>query len=199
MDLALEIVQHPDASLQDKALAGGYVVAMGGAHVVAVAGTAVATSGAIHAAATGGGAAAAGAGGAATTATQAGSAAVTAVCADGDCANEVSKVGVAANTFTRALTQADLGIKGTLQQLKGTFSISEGTATVRIDMIEGNIANPLNIFRNLSQTAQAAGAEKLRIESFLANPALNDILIRRYGMQPGAGPDGADVIEIVLK
>jgi hypothetical protein len=86
MDLALDIVQHPDASLQDKALAGGYVVAMGGAHVVAVAGTAVATGGAIHAAATSGSAAAA------TTATQAGSTAVTAACADGDCANEASKV-----------------------------------------------------------------------------------------------------------
>ncbi len=40
MDMALSIVKHPDASLKDKVVAGGYVVLEGAAHAALVVGTA---------------------------------------------------------------------------------------------------------------------------------------------------------------
>lgn len=54
----------------------------------------------------------------------------------------------ARNVAPRALTQADLGVKGTLQELKGTFSMTDGVATVRVDMIRGDIANPFKVVEN---------------------------------------------------
>jgi hypothetical protein len=102
---------------------------------------------------------------------------------------------VAGNLAPRALTQADLGIQGTLQELRGTFSVTDGVATARIDMIQGQIRNPFQIIDNLSKTATEAGASSLRIEATLANERLYNILVNRYGM---VSEGATDVITIPL-
>jgi hypothetical protein len=83
---------------------------------------------------------------------------------------------------SRALTPADLGIEGSLVQLRGTFSITNGIATARIDMIEGGIKNPFEIVSNLGKLAEANGANALVIEGTLANERLAKILTNRYGL-----------------
>jgi hypothetical protein len=96
----------------------------------------------------------------------------------------------------RALTQADLGISGTLKELKGTFSVTDGVATARVDMIRGDISNPFKVVENLSATARAQGATKLRIEGTLANERLYNILQKRYGL---VTEGSNDIITIPLK
>ncbi|UJB17685.1 MULTISPECIES: RHS repeat domain-containing protein [Lysobacter] len=96
----------------------------------------------------------------------------------------------------RALTQADLGIAGSVQELRGTFSIADGVATARIDMIRGLITNPFQIVENLTATARAAGATTLRIEGTLANERLYNVLARRYGI---ASEGANDVITVTVK
>jgi hypothetical protein len=95
----------------------------------------------------------------------------------------------AAGSFSRALTVADLGLKGSVTELVGNFSVSEGLATVRVDMLEGSIRNPFQIVDNLIQLATKAGASSLRIEGTLANEKLLEILAKRYGMQTQGGKD----------
>jgi len=70
------------------------------------------------------------------------------------------------------LKPGDLGIKGKLSQLKGIFSIKDGQAVARIDMIEGKITNPNSIIKNLTETARSQGATSLRIEGTIANERL---------------------------
>jgi len=96
----------------------------------------------------------------------------------------------------RPLVETDLGIKGEIQQLKGTFKIEGGRAIVRIDMIEGKINNPLEIITNLKNVAQSRGASTLRIEALLANERLWQVLIRRYGLKTA---NGIDFIEIPIE
>jgi hypothetical protein len=93
MDMALTIVESPNASAGQKALAGGYFAAEVGLHVLVVAGTAVvgcavASPGCAAALGAGGSSTASAAGTVATVGT-----AATAACADGDCTNEVRAVG----------------------------------------------------------------------------------------------------------
>lgn len=86
-----------------------------------------------------------------------------------------------------------MGVKGNLKELKGTFSVQDGLATARVDMIRGEIKNPLQIVSNLVNTAKANGAKNLRIEGTLANEKLYNVLSKRYGLKS----DGAsDVITI---
>ena len=96
----------------------------------------------------------------------------------------------------RPLTASDLGVRGAVQQLEGTFSVEQGVARVRVDMIRGRIENPLQIIRNLESTARASGARSLRIEGTLANPRLYDVLTRRYGL---ASEGATDTITIPLQ
>ncbi len=96
----------------------------------------------------------------------------------------------------RALTRGDLGVKGTISQLKGVFSVVDDEAVVRIDYIEGRILNPTEIIKNLSQLARAHGAKRLRIEGTLANERLFEVLTRRYGLQSRGA---TDFIEVILK
>jgi RHS repeat-associated protein len=96
----------------------------------------------------------------------------------------------------RALTQADLGINGKLINLRGTFSVTDGVATVRIDMIEGQISNPFQVINSLSKLGLANGASTLRIEATLANERLYNILVGRYGM---TSQGAVDSIIIKLK
>jgi hypothetical protein len=98
----------------------------------------------------------------------------------------------ATRSFSRALTVEDLGVKGTIQELKGTLSVTNGKAVVRIDMIKGQITNPLEIVENLMNTARAKGAQSLRIEATLANERLFNVLRKRYGMQSMGGIDYID-------
>ncbi|MFY9824701.1 MAG: RHS repeat-associated core domain-containing protein [Thermoanaerobaculia bacterium] len=93
------------------------------------------------------------------------------------------EVVASAASFSRALTVADLGVQGTVSELKGTFAIAEGSATIRVDMIQGSIKNPLSVVRNLIQLAQQNGATTLRIEGTVANEKLLEVLAKRYGMQ----------------
>lgn len=95
----------------------------------------------------------------------------------------------------RPLTTKDLGLKGTLKELKGTFSVSDDVATVWIDMIDGEIKNSFEIIKNLSNTARSHGAKTLRIEARLANERLYNILVKRYGL---ISEGSLDVITIPL-
>lgn len=55
------------------------------------------------------------------------------------------------------------------------------TATVRVDMIRGEITNPLKIVNNLADAAKANEATTLKIEGTIANSKLYDVLQKRYG------------------
>jgi hypothetical protein len=103
---------------------------------------------------------------------------------------------VAPSSVSRALTEADLGVKGTISELRGTLSVENGVARARIDMIRGNVENPFEIINNLSNTARANGATTLRIEGTLANERLYNILKARYGL---TSEGATDVITIPLK
>jgi hypothetical protein len=95
---------------------------------------------------------------------------------------------VSAN-FSRELTVADLGIKGVIQELRGTFSVNNGVATAQVNMIKGSINNPLKVVSNLMDTANASGATTLNIEASLANERLYNILQSRYGLTTSGGVD----------
>lgn len=82
---------------------------------------------------------------------------------------------------SRPLTAGDLGINGQLDELTGTFTVQNGVANVRIDMIEGTISNPLSVVDNIIDTARVNGATSLRLEGTLANDRLLAIMQRRYG------------------
>ncbi|OCG46643.1 hypothetical protein A9G35_04690 [Gilliamella sp. Choc5-1] len=98
--------------------------------------------------------------------------------------------------FSRPLTPSDLGVKGRLSELDGTFSVNDGIATVRVDMIRGEINNPLRIVNNLIDLAKANGATTLKIEGTIANPKLYDVLQKRYGL---TSHGAHDIIIIKLK
>jgi hypothetical protein len=95
---------------------------------------------------------------------------------------------------SRALTPADLGLpQGALTQLEGSYSVMNGVATVRIDMIAGKIANPFGVVDNLARTAQADGAATLNIKGTIVNERLYDALSRRYGMTSQGATDTISV------
>jgi RHS repeat-associated protein len=97
--------------------------------------------------------------------------------------------GATAASFSRALTVADLGVQGSISELKGTFSVAEGSATVRVEMIDASVKNPLSIINNLVQLAEKNGATTLRIEGTIGNPKLLSALAQRYGMQTTGATD----------
>lgn len=110
-------------------------------------------------------------------------------------AGKMSKM-VKVNSFTRALKASDLGIKGTLNQLKGTFSVTDNVANVRIDMINAEITNPFSVIKNLTNTAREVGASKLRIEGVIAYPKLYNTLKKRYDL---VTIDKKEIIEINIE
>jgi RHS repeat-associated protein len=101
-----------------------------------------------------------------------------------------------ATNFSRELSAADLGLKGVLKELRGTSSLKEGIATMRVDMIRGEVANPLQVVGNMVEAAKASGAKLLRIEGTIANERLYNVLARRYGLTSNGA---TDVITIPLK
>lgn len=88
-----------------------------------------------------------------------------------------------ASVAARALTEADLGVApGSLTTLEGTYSVTNGAATVQVNNIAGTIANPFSVISNLSATAAADGAETLTIQGTIGNSQLFNILSGRYGL-----------------
>ncbi len=94
-----------------------------------------------------------------------------------------------ASNFTRPLVASDLGIAGSVAELRGTFSLSEGAATVSVDMIRGRIDNPLQIVNSIAAAARQAGASSVRIQGTLANERLYNILRSRYNLRTEGGVD----------
>jgi RHS repeat-associated protein len=105
-------------------------------------------------------------------------------------------VAVEVASFSRALTAADLGLQGTVNEVSGTFSMTKGLATVRVDMIDAAVKNPFQIVGNLVKLATKSGASALRIEGSLANEKLLTALAKRYGLKTQGG---IDYIMIYLK
>ena len=95
----------------------------------------------------------------------------------------------------RLLTSDDLGIQGNVESIVGSFSVRDGTATVKIGLIQGNIKNPFKILSNLQDRAIEAGAINLRIEAIVVNEKLYNVLLKRYGMTTSGG---IDIIDIIL-
>ena len=62
-------------------------------------------------------------------------------------------------------------------------------------MIRGQIKNPFQIIKNLSELAKQSGASTLRIEGTIANEQLYNVL-SRYGLKTTGA---TDFIEILLK
>lgn len=98
---------------------------------------------------------------------------------------------------SRPLTEADFGFKpGSLNQLNGTYSVTNGTANVQVNYIQGQISTPFSAINSLSATAQADGATTLNIQGTIAEPRLYNVLAQRYGLST-QGP--IDTITIPLK
>ena len=97
--------------------------------------------------------------------------------------------GVVQPAITRALTAAELGITGALQEFNATFVLADNFAIIRIDMIQGEVGNPFAILNNMINYARAQGATVLRIEGTLANRRLYEILVQRYGLVSEGGTD----------
>jgi RHS repeat-associated protein len=108
-------------------------------------------------------------------------------------ATTVAETAVAPPGYNRPLGVGDLGIAGNISQLKGTFTLRGHAATVSIDMIEGNIQNPFQVIKNITETARRAGAKSLRIQGTIANETLYDVLKKRYGLRTEGGIDYFDI------
>lgn len=108
--------------------------------------------------------------------------------------------GTGGRASTRALNADDLGLQGRIDHLDATLTVENGVATIRVDMVVGDITNPFEVIPNAMRLAQANGAHVLRLEGTIANPDLfraMQFLARRYG---GCfGSNGANEwIEITL-
>jgi RHS repeat-associated protein len=91
------------------------------------------------------------------------------------------------------LTAGHMGIVGDVQELRGSMSMKSGTMTVRVDMIRGNIKNPLSVINNLKTLASNSGAQTLRIEGTIANPGLYKVLSQRYGLKSEGATDSITI------
>lgn len=95
--------------------------------------------------------------------------------------------------FSRELKAADLGVKGTVQELRGTFAVRDGVATMRVDMIRGEVQNSLQVVGNMAEAAKASGATTLRIEGTIANERLYNVLQKRYGLTSSGATDSITI------
>jgi RHS repeat-associated protein len=98
-----------------------------------------------------------------------------------------------AANFSRELKAADLGVKGTVQELSGTFAVKDGVATMRVYMIRGEVQNPLQVVGNMAEAAKASGATTLRIEGTIANERLYNVLQKRYGLMSSGATDSITI------
>ena len=77
-----------------------------------------------------------------------------------------------------ALIGAELGPE---VNIEGTVEVSEGTAVMTVNLIEGVVRNPFGIMTLLTEAATALEASELYIVTTFANPVLQNIAIQRYG------------------
>jgi hypothetical protein len=110
------------------------------------------------------------------------------VAADG--ARAVSR---ASPKLSRKLQASDLGIEGSLSELDGVFAVEDGIASIRVDMIRGEIQNPMQVIGNMMETAKSNGATSLRIEGTIANERLFHVLQRRYGLTSKGSMDSITI------
>ena len=91
--------------------------------------------------------------------------------------------------LVRPLTSRDLGLASSIY-VKGELAVDDtGVATVRVDMLAGDVDNPFAIVKSLSNVVRQEGANVLRIEATVVNPRLYNILINRYDMVTVGGYD----------
>ena len=108
--------------------------------------------------------------------------------------------GTGGRASTRALNADDLGLQGRIDHLDATLTVENGVATIRVDMVVGDITNPFEVIPNAMRLAQANGAHVLRLEGTIANPDLfraMQFLARRYGGRFGSN-SANEWIEITL-
>ena len=108
------------------------------------------------------------------------------------------------NIAPRKLTTVEVGldnIKGII--FDATYQVKDHVATIRVNMIDvqsagGKISNPARIMNNFAELAKKDGAVMLRVEGSIANPALYEILQRRYNMVSNGAHDSF-VIDLISK
>lgn len=108
------------------------------------------------------------------------------------------------NIAPRKLTTVEVGldnIKGII--FDATYQVKDHVATIRVNMIDvqsagGKISNPARIMNNFAELAKKDGAVMLRVEGTIANPALYEILQRRYNMVSNGAHDSF-VIDLISK
>lgn len=108
------------------------------------------------------------------------------------------------NIAPRKLTTVEVGldnIKGII--FDATYQVKDHVATIRVNMIDvqsagGKISNPARIMNNFAELAKKDGAVMLRVEGTIANPALYEILQRRYNMVSNGAHDSF-VIDLICK
>lgn len=108
------------------------------------------------------------------------------------------------NIAPRKLTTVEVGldnIKGII--FDATYQVKDHVATIRVNMIDvqsagGKISNPARIMNNFAELAKKDGTVMLRVEGTIANPALYEILQRRYNMVSNGAHDSF-VIDIISK
>ena len=108
------------------------------------------------------------------------------------------------NIAPRKLTTVEVGldnIKGIIFDV--TYQVKDHVATIRVNMIDvqsagGKISNPARIMNNFAELAKKDGAVMLRVEGTIANPALYEILQRRYNMVSNGAHDSF-VIDLISK
>ena len=108
------------------------------------------------------------------------------------------------NIAPRKLTTVEVGldnIKGII--FDATYQVKDHVATIRVNMIDvqsagGKISNPARIMNNFAELAKKDGAVMLRVEGTIANPALYEILQRRYNMVSNGAHDSF-VIDLFSK
>lgn len=64
---------------------------------------------------------------------------------------------------------------------------------MRVDMIHGEVQNPLQVVGNMAEAAKASGATSLRIEGTIANERLYNVLQRRYGLTSSGATDSITI------
>jgi RHS repeat-associated protein len=65
--------------------------------------------------------------------------------------------------------------------LEGTVEVTDGTATIFVQLIEGEVRNPFGIVTLLTEVATALQASEVYIVTTFANQQLQNIAIQRYG------------------
>jgi hypothetical protein len=107
-----------------------------------------------------------------------------------------------AGVTTRALTEADLGLRaGSLVKSEGAVTTAGGVKILRIDYIEGNVGmQARNALSNMIASARAEGVSVLQIEATFANGSLEQFVYNQVSKVKGmiSSSNGRDVITILI-